>query len=104
MIWILTAYLILSAAGTVVAAHALHVWGWGDATFGDRRNHLGIPDDAWHKRRRKAGYAVLVFAAGLNPIFVAFLAWKGRALFRGGVWEASPETYRAWFLKDEPRA
>jgi len=103
MNWILIGYLILSAAGTIAAAHALHVWGWGDATFGDRRNHLGTPDDAWHKRRRKAGYAVLVFAAGLNPVFVAFLAWKGRAIFRGGVHEASETTFRLWYPEEKPR-
>lgn len=101
------------AVTTGVVSHFFYTWGWGDASYGDNTTddgdaavHIGLPDDEWHRRRRRAFRAVSVM--GFLPVglffvdigFLVALACVGlasRRAFRQGVYDADRRKFRQWF-------
>ena len=89
--------LIYLVGGIGVAINFMYVWGWGDAGYGGA-HHEGQPNDHWHKRRRRAFYAVVAWALFFNPIGWVILALFGRKIFRRGVWDVdNGKTHRRWY-------
>lgn len=95
--WIIAAVSLYLINGAVIAGIFLFVWGWGDAAWGNKAIHPGNPNDLWHKRRRFAFYALLVWASLPNPIAWVVLLY-GRRIFRRGAWAVDGGvTYRRWY-------
>lgn len=91
-------WLVYTNIGLLIALHFIYVWGWGDASWGDKTIHPGTPDDLWHRCRRRAFYAVAIWACVGNPIALAILAIGGRRAFRKGVWDVDGgKTFNRWF-------
>jgi len=91
-------WLAYSTIGGIISAWFLYTWGWGDASWGDKTIHPGTPNDLWHRRRRRAFYAVAIWAVCGNPVALIFLAFEGRKIFRSGVWVAdNGMTHRRWY-------
>ena len=93
---IVIAWLAYSFIGGIISAHFLYVWGWGDAGYGVLKP--SDPNDLWHKRRRRAFYAVAIWAVCGNPICLVLLAIFGRKIFRRGVWDVdNGMAHRRWY-------
>lgn len=95
-----------SLTKAVLAMCFLHTWGWGDAAWDDPILHPGEPDDDWHKRRRKFFnlIVVAVFLPGhvyLNIVLLLLIGAGSRQIFRGGVHQADPETFRRWYGNED---
>ena len=91
------ACVVYAVIGGIISAWFLYVWGWGDAAWGNKDIHPGNPNDLWHKRRRFAFYALLMWASLPNPIAWVVLLF-GRRIFRNDVWDVDGgETYRRWY-------
>jgi len=89
---------IYSTIGGIISAWFLYTWGWGDASWGDKTIHPGTPDDLWHRRRRRAFYAVAIWNCIGNPIALVLLAIFGRQIFRRGVWDVDfGNTHDRWY-------
>lgn len=87
---------IYSTIGGIISAWFLYTWGWGDAGYGVLKP--SDPNDLWHKRRRRAFYAVAIWAVCGNPICLVLLAIFGRKIFRRGVWDVDNGiTHRRWY-------
>lgn len=89
-------WLAYSTIGGIISAWFLYTWGWGDAGYGVLKP--SDPNDLWHKRRRRAFYAVAIWAVCGNPICLVLLAIFGRKIFRRGVWDVDKGiTHRRWY-------
>lgn len=89
-------YLALSLAGAAATAWHVYIQGWGDSTWNDGVNHVGLPDDYWHRRRRFARNVTGAFSCLLNPVGIVAVALLGRRIFQAGVKAGSPEDHERW--------
>ena len=92
-------YIVYCTITVVIAAHFMKTWGWGDAAWGVKEYHQGKSDDIWHKRRRRAFYAIVVVSLALNPLGLVLILIFGRKLFREGVRAVGHGVYERWYGK-----
>ena len=91
-------WIIYSTIGGIISAWFLYTWGWGDASWNKPPMHVGQSDDLWHRRRRRAFYAVAIWAVCGNPVALVLLAIFGRQIFRRGVWDVDfGNTHDRWY-------
>tara|TARA_R110000765_G_scaffold417404_1_gene519863 strand:- start:92 stop:397 length:306 start_codon:yes stop_codon:yes gene_type:complete len=96
-------WLVYSAIGGIISMWFLYVWGWGDASWNKPPIHIGLPSDLWHRRRRRAFYAVAIWAVVGNPFCLLILGVFGRQTFRKGVWDVDDgNTHKRWYGGDLP--
>lgn len=102
MKWLVLYFCISSLLKVLAFAWACYIWGWGDAQYGKEPDYMGVRNDRWHKRRRKAAYLAIAVGGLPELLPVAIVAPFAKKLFRWGVWKMDNGlTYRRWFPNDK---